>query len=600
MQTAPMNTTVTAKIDGSDPGLQFRSVHIRQALFEPCRIDLALGLKTNEVEEAHKKAVSEWLGATLEIVFKDKEESSIEKKYKGTITSLSATEDGIVLRAFSEDHLLTRGRKHRSFVDLSVQDIVNSVVRESVGSADLQGPGDSIRMKFFQQYQETDAEFLKRLARMDGCVFYHDGEKFQYCSKLGGKTSVSLQESQISGVSLDCNLELNKWRGAPYDFVKHNDPKDLEVESGKYTPPEHPMLSKTYDKSKKVFGKAVDELFEEGVTEKPQFEKFLKHQQSLAAGHFVQVNGETHHPMVSIGRTIQCDDNAILKNPVVVTAISAFFQDNGYNATFEASPADVGAQPEVHHKRRSIGTLQPGIVTDNKDPEKLGRVQIQMVWDDEGSSLPWARILQTGAGGSNGKSYGTHYIPRIGDQVLVGYLHGDPSVPIVLGSLYHSEHKPDFMTENGTEEVLVVRTPQESTIRVLDKKGSEEIIVSMKDDKNIIRLELKEPKITVESKDGTVLVKSKAIQFNADDSIEMTAKKVTVKADTDVSVEAQMSVKLKADTQCNIEAGTTLGLKGSATCTVEGTGGLTLKNAAAQIAMNGPSVNVNNGALEVI
>ena len=594
-----MNVYVEAEIAGQKHGLQFNRAEVEQSLFAPSRLHLELGFLPENADSVYDKAMSSWLGESLVLTFGDRADKAVKKKYVGTITSISFGVGALVLHAASEDHLLGAGRKHKSFVEKQVHDIVNEVIKGSVKKHDIKGPSKSLKLRFFHQYDETDADFLKRLARYDGCVFYHDGEQFVYDTKLGGRSKVKLSLEDVSNVVLDCAVATNRWKGAPYDFVKHTDPQ--ATQSGSYSPPSHAFVDRTYQASKKVYSNAVDEIYNEPVTSKPDFDTFLKNQQALAAGDFVTAKGRTLHPMVAIGSTIESEKHAILKNPVAVSALKARYENNVYSAEFQAVAENTAVHEGEADPRSNLGLLQPAIVKDNKDPEKLGRVQIQYLWDSGGTALAWARIVHTGAGATkNGKSYGTHFIPGIGNQVLVGCENGNPSLPIVFGALYHSESKPDFVTENGTEEVLVTRTPAESTIRVIDKQGSEEIVVSMKDNKNIIRLQMSGPKITIESVGGTVLVHSENIQIKADQKIEMEATDIKMTAKGSISLKADGPSELKSTGKFSIEGTGGLEVKTPATCTVEGTGGLTLKNAAAQIAMNGPTVSVNNGALEVM
>ena len=587
-----MNTHVSVKIGGDAHGLQFRSVQIHEALFAPCNIHVELGFKSTEANSIYDKAASSWLGEKLVVTFGDKDDSAIDKKYEGVVTSLSLGTDTLALIAQSEDHVMTVGRKHRAFVDKSVSDIVNDVVKANVNESSITNPSKSLKFTFLQQYEETDANLLRRLARYDGCIFFHDGEKFMYMPEMGGGKSVSLELGHLSDVQMVCALGLNKWKGAPYDYTKHTDPKNNSTDSGKYTPPPHPFASKTYDKSQSVYKNPVEEIYNEAVINNSQFGEFLSHQQSLAGGKLVKITGKTNHPMVAIGRTIKCKDHPILKDQVVVTNIFTMFRELVYSSVFEAvsnKAAIMESEPNVRHH---IDLLQPAVVMDNKDKDKIGKVQIKYLWDTKGNQLAWARLVQAAAGGSSGGSYGTHFIPRIGDHVLVGFENGDPSLPIIFGGLYHSETKPDFATDNGTEEVLLVKTPRESTIRVLDKDGSEEIVVSMKDKKNLIRLELKEPKITVESVQGTILLHSKTIKLEADEKIEMKAQ--------NIEVNVQQNFKVDAKGNANMEATGNVNVKGTQGCVVEGTASMTVKNGAGgEIAMSGPAVNINKGALEV-
>ena len=84
-----MNTRVTATIGGQAHGLQFHSAHVHQRLFEPCRLQLELGFGELEADSVFDKAMGSWLGEQLTLTIKDELNKDIEKKYTGTITSLS-------------------------------------------------------------------------------------------------------------------------------------------------------------------------------------------------------------------------------------------------------------------------------------------------------------------------------------------------------------------------------------------------------------------------------------------------------------------------------------------------------------------------------
>jgi hypothetical protein len=162
------------------------------------------------------------------------------------------------------------------------------------------------------------------------------------------------------------------------------------------------------------------------------------------------------------------------------------------------------------------------------------------------------------------------------------------------------------VTENGTEEVLVVRTPNESTIRVIDKKGDEEIVVSMRDNKNIIRLELKQPKITVESVGGTIVVHGKTIEIKADEKLAMTSKEVEITAQENMKVSvtkdlAQTVGGKSTETvtgKKEITSGSDLVEKATGTVDVQGSVAVKLKGAQVESAATG--TNTIKGATVMI
>src|SRR6516162_486840 len=82
--------------------------------------------------------------------------------------------------------------------------------------------------------------------------------------------------------------------------------------------------------------------------------------------------------------------------------------------------------------------LVVGIVTNNKDPDGLGRIKVKFPWLDDKLESWWARLAYPMVG----KKMGFFYLPEINDEVLVGFEHGDVRFPYILGSLYNGVDKP--------------------------------------------------------------------------------------------------------------------------------------------------------------
>lgn len=89
---------------------------------------------------------------------------------------------------------------------------------------------------------------------------------------------------------------------------------------------------------------------------------------------------------------------------------------------------------------RPIYGVVVGIVTQNDDKEKLGRVKVKFPWLSDNDESDWARITQLGAG----PNAGAVFIPEVSDEVLVAFEHGDVSRPFVIGGLYNGKDKPNL------------------------------------------------------------------------------------------------------------------------------------------------------------
>ena len=95
--------------------------------------------------------------------------------------------------------------------------------------------------------------------------------------------------------------------------------------------------------------------------------------------------------------------------------------------------------------RTSIPGIVIGIVTDNDDPEKLGRVRVQYPWLGDEAESYWARLARPAAG----KDHGFLWVPQSGDEVAVAFEHGDVAHPIVIGSLWNGVDKPPAQMMDG-------------------------------------------------------------------------------------------------------------------------------------------------------
>ena len=168
-----------------------------------------------------------------------------------------------------------------------------------------------------------------------------------------------------------------------------------------------------------------------------------------------------------------------------------------YLAAYQAIPATTRFVPEENHPRVRIPNKQTAIVTGPKGEEiytdKYGRVKLRFFWDrrdreDEESSC-WIRVSQ----GWAGPEYGCMALPRIGQEVIVSYLEGDPDRPIVTGRVYNARNLPPYeLPAHKTRTVFrSLSTPGEegprgfNELRIEDKAGEEEIFIQAQKDANL-------------------------------------------------------------------------------------------------------------------
>jgi uncharacterized protein involved in type VI secretion and phage assembly len=100
--------------------------------------------------------------------------------------------------------------------------------------------------------------------------------------------------------------------------------------------------------------------------------------------------------------------------------------------------------------RRYYGVVE-ALVVDVIDPDKEGKVKIQFPWFDEDMVTEYCRVRQLYAG----KGYGTFFIPEVGDEVLVAFVHGDMRMPVILGGLYNGQDKPPSDRQKDKDQKLI-------------------------------------------------------------------------------------------------------------------------------------------------
>lgn len=158
-----------------------------------------------------------------------------------------------------------------------------------------------------------------------------------------------------------------------------------------------------------------------------------------------------------------------------------------------------------------------GIVTDNKDPSKLGRVKLKIPILSDQDSTYWCPIIMLGAG----KNRGWFYIPEKDDEVLVMFEHGDLNRPLVVGALWGGKDKPPDKNPGGNPRRMI-KSRLGSKITFDDEK--EQLIIEDGVQKGRITIDAKANKITIESIDGDVCFQSPADDMTiVAQSIELTA-----------------------------------------------------------------------------
>lgn len=183
-----------------------------------------------------------------------------------------------------------------------------------------------------------------------------------------------------------------------------------------------------------------------------------------------------------------------------------------------------------------------GLVTDNQDPDGLGRVRVQLGWQAQGSAY-WARTASPMAG----SGYGAWFLPEVGDEVLVGAEQGDPALLYVIGMLWNGKAKPPASNDDGKNDLRLIQSRSGHRLLFDDTEGAAILELKLADGK---RVTLDKDGVAIGDAAGnTIVIKSGSSEI----AVTSTAK-LTLKA---------AQVAIEADGTLEIKSGGTLTLKGA-------------------------------------
>ena len=191
------------------------------------------------------------------------------------------------------------------------------------------------------------------------------------------------------------------------------------------------------------------------------------------------------------------------------------------------------------------------IVTDNKDPDGYGRIQVEYPWLGGGTLSAWARMAVPMAG----NSMGWVIYPEVGDEVLIDFVNGNVNEPIILGSLYNGKDKPPFDNGDGENNIRTLVSRSGHVIEIDDTSGAEKI--TLRDTSGGLE-------IVMDTAEKLISFKSSGdITFEATDNWTVEAKEISMKSSADTKQEAGANFEAKAGANNNIEGGGQVNIKGS-------------------------------------
>jgi uncharacterized protein involved in type VI secretion and phage assembly len=583
--------TIDLKVNGSpvsaDQFARVSEVTVEQSLHLPSMCLIWL----HDVEAEASRAVffgvldqdAFPIGAELSVGLS--REGEPQSVFAGEITAveMEAANDQpprVLVRAYDRSHRLHRGLHSRSFLNMADSDIVSKIAQE-VGlsaSADSTSPTHD----YVFQYNQTNWEFLRQRAVRNGFECYVDDRTLHFAKPRNGQDAGP--DQRLWDNLLDIRVKMSSSFQASSVVVRAWDMKAKEAIVGTAS---SGSAAPTIGESKNGqamaadFGDATIYAVNQPLDSQAEADSLAAALYDDLDGTFVEAEGTClGDPSLKAGKTVKLPTlGERLSGDYYLTSVVHSVRTNAtYTTSFVISGRRSRSLYDTVQGPGSGSSLPNaviGLVTNNTDPDGLGRVKVKFPWLDDAEESWWARPATPMAGSSRGM----FFLPEVNDEVLVAFEHGDFTRPFVLGSLWNGQDSPPKTNNEvvGSSKVneRILKTRAGHTISLDDTEGSEKISIIDKTENN---------KIVITASDNSI-----AITASGDVKVTSTGK-TTVNATGDVTIDAQ-NATVTSKQNASVSATAELKLHG-ATVTIEADAKMDIKSSG-MLVINGSLVKIN-------
>lgn len=356
---------------------------------------------------------------------------------------------------------LSLNRNSRIFQEKKVPEIIEQVCKDA-GLTDyqLKLTGKFAKLDFCVQYGESDFDFVSRLMQQNGIAYYFNHTDAKNTLVIGDNPNayVDCVENKIDFNDLGSEYGRIERFEHQHNFgsgVVVYDHYDFEKVTAKLESKETTSVKLTGVDKHEVYN------YPGNFVKTADGKHFAKtHMEMIEARHDI-ASGSSRCMTFTPGGKFKINESPIEEEKNQAYVLVAVEHEarqslgtresgdaDGYNNTFSCVPAKIVFRPEHHTPKPRIRGPQTakvvGATGKEIDIDKYGRVKVQFHWDREGKfddkSSCWIRVAQRWAG----QNWGSVFHPRVGDEVLVEFLEGDPDRPIVTGSVYNADNMPPF------------------------------------------------------------------------------------------------------------------------------------------------------------
>lgn len=395
---------------------------------------------------------------------------------------------------------LTKTQNCRIFQEKNTKQIVTEVFN-ALGFTDFEfkAAGGKVR-EYCVQYHETDFNFISRLLEEDGIAYYfrHTASKHTLVlvDQLNAYEEVPESNLEYSKGNMP-NTQVNRWEHL-YKFKKGQ----WTLNDYNFKEPKKDLTSGTKSNSTFANNSKFEHYEYAAIYDYPSGKDLVKIRLEAEETLRDVVEGASDCSSFYAGGKFKIakHDTAYEKNTYILVGVRHFAADASsfagqegepeYSNEFICIPANVHFRPQPIHEKPLMKGPQSAIVVGPSGEEiyidEHCRIKVQFYWDRKGkndeNSTCFIRVVQSWAG----NQWGSSFIPRIGHEVIVNFLDGDPDRPLVTGSVYNGWNKPVYTSKTlsgiKSRSTKGGNAQNYNELRFEDKKGNEQIYVHAEKD----------------------------------------------------------------------------------------------------------------------
>lgn len=513
---------------------------------------------------------------------------------------------------------LTRSSDCRIFQEKSVVDIVKAVFAPyAIADFDTSGlSGRYTPYPYCVQYRETDFDFVSRLLEREGIYYFFKSEAKRHVMVLADSHAAHAPAPGYATVRyMPAEDGAMRESEVIYEWSVGG-----QVESGAqvlqdfdFEKPSASLLVKST--VVRGYGQSRHELFDYpgNYTERAVGEGYARHRIEAPHASYQRVQGATRArglfpgALFTLTEHPRRDQNGRFLIGAAHYALSSDSYDPVrvadpepvFSCSFEAIPGRQDVRPEATTPKPVVRGPQTAIVVGKAGEEiwtdKYGRIKVQFHWDrvgreDEMSSC-WVRVAQ----GWAGKRWGAMFLPRIGQEVIVSFLEGDPDRPLVTGSVYNAEQMPPYplpaqATRSTIKSNSSIGGAGYNELRFEDKKGAEQFYMHAERD---LEQRVRRDVVTwIGGERHTMVVTDSFEQVGGNHHVQVDGDR-SEQTGGSVSQSAGMNMVVEGGLKAAVYAGQTVHIKGGTNVVIEAGASITLKAGAAFLTI-GPAVIVGS------